>query len=65
MALPTLQITRPRLKKGAVIVADNTVQAKLLYKDFLEYIYDQTNGFKTTVVPYSGGLQVALYLPDN
>lgn len=65
MALPTLQIIKPRLRKGAVVVADNTVKAKYLYKEFLEYLYDQANGFKTTVVPYSGGLQVAVYLPDN
>lgn len=65
LALPTLQIIKPRLRRGAVVVADNTVKGRLLYKDFLEYIYDQANGFKTTVIPYSGGLQVAVYLPDN
>jgi len=39
--------------------------AKALYKDFLGYIHDPKNGFKTTCVPYSGGLQVSVYLPEE
>lgn len=63
MALPTLEIIRPRLRRGSVVIADNTVMAKALYKDLLDYIYNPDNGFKTLTMPYSGGLQIAVYLP--
>jgi hypothetical protein len=65
MALPTLKIIKPRLKKGAMVLADNTTMARPLYKEYLDYIRDPANGFKTTEVPYSGGLQVSVYLPGE
>ncbi|KAG6005665.1 hypothetical protein E4U21_007781 [Claviceps maximensis] len=63
MALPTLKVIRPRLHKGAIVLADNTVMAKPMYQEFLAYINDPQNGFKTTTLPYSGGLLMAVYLP--
>jgi hypothetical protein len=64
MALPTLKIIKPRLKKGALVLADNTTMAKPMYREYLDYIHDPANGFKTTTVPYSGGLQLSVFLPD-
>ncbi|WKT45635.1 hypothetical protein QSH57_010509 [Fusarium oxysporum f. sp. vasinfectum] len=63
MALPALEIIKPRLKRGAMILADNTKMAKALYKEFLDYIHDPKNGFKTTTTAYSGGLEMIVYLP--
>ncbi|KAF5702725.1 O-methyltransferase [Fusarium globosum] len=63
MALPALEIIKPRLKRGAIILADNTRMAKALYKEFLDYIHDPKNGFKTTTTAYSGGLEMIVYLP--
>lgn len=65
MALPTLKIVQPRLKKGAIVLADNTSMSRPLYKEYLDYIHDPANGFKTTEVPYSGGLQMSVYLPGE
>lgn len=65
LALPTLKIIQPRLRRGAVVVTDNVVMAKILYKEFLTYIRSPENGFKTMTVPYSGGLEVSVYLPDT
>ncbi|KAF4454490.1 hypothetical protein F53441_2994 [Fusarium austroafricanum] len=64
LALPTLEIVKPRLKRGAIVLADNTKMAKALYKDFLDYIHDPKNGFKTTTTAYSGGLEMIVYLPS-
>lgn len=64
LALPALEIIKPRLRRGAIVLADNTGRAKPLYKDLLEYIHDPKNGFKTTTTPYSGGLEMAIYLPS-
>lgn len=65
LALPTLEIIRPRLRRGAIVIADNTTMAKPLYKEFLDYLHDPKNGFKTTTMPYSGGLEMAVYLPSD
>lgn len=50
------------MKPGATVVADNTEAAKAGYKDLMAYLEDNTNGFKLTTLPYSGGLLVAVYL---
>ncbi|KAM5368520.1 hypothetical protein ACJZ2D_009497 [Fusarium nematophilum] len=63
MALPTLEIVKPKLRRGAIVLADNTGWARMLYKEFLEYIHDPVNGFKTTTTAYTGGLEMAVYLP--
>ncbi|SPN99100.1 related to O-methyltransferase [Cephalotrichum gorgonifer] len=65
LALPTLKIIRPRLRRGAIVLADNTTMAKPLYKELLEYLHDPKNGFKTTTAPYSGGFEIAVYLPSE
>ncbi|EWY79947.1 hypothetical protein FOCG_17863 [Fusarium oxysporum f. sp. radicis-lycopersici 26381] len=65
MALPVLEIVKPRLRKGAIVLADNTSMAKPLYKEFLAYIHDPRNGFKTMTTPFSGGLEMIVYRPSN
>ncbi|KAI8648736.1 hypothetical protein NCS55_01481900 [Fusarium keratoplasticum] len=65
MALPVLETVKPRLRKRAIVLADNTSMAKPLYKEFLTYIHDPRNGFKTTTTPFSGGLEMIVYLPSN
>ncbi len=63
LALPTLKIIKPRLRPGSVVVTDNTISSQALYKDFIEYTHDSTNGFKSLTIPYSGGLEFIVYLP--
>ncbi|KEF54277.1 uncharacterized protein A1O9_09443 [Exophiala aquamarina CBS 119918] len=63
LALPTLKLVQPRLKYGAVVITDNVGIAKLLYRDFLEYIRNPENGFRSLTLPYSGGLELSVYLP--
>ena len=65
MALPTLKIIQPRLRRGAVVVADNTGSFAVLYKDLFEYLRNPENGFRNLTVPFSGGLEVAVYLPEE
>jgi len=53
------------LKRGAVVITDNVGMAKMLYRDFLGYIRDPANGFRTLTVPFSGGLELSVYLPED
>ncbi|KAI1379632.1 S-adenosyl-L-methionine-dependent methyltransferase [Hypoxylon crocopeplum] len=62
LALPTLILVHPRLKIGAMVVADNTIAAAEGYKDLVNYLEDSTNGFRMTTAPYSGGLLIAVYI---
>ncbi|EAS31123.3 O-methyltransferase [Coccidioides immitis RS] len=65
MVLPALQAVQPKLRHGALIVADNTKMARSGYKDFFDYVNNPANGFKTMTTPFKGGLEVAVYLPSN
>ncbi|KAJ7793016.1 S-adenosyl-L-methionine-dependent methyltransferase [Mycena olivaceomarginata] len=62
MALPTLKLVQPHLKKGAIVVADNVDAAKEGYRELVEYIGKPENGFKATSIPFSGGLGFYVYL---
>ncbi|KAH6896001.1 S-adenosyl-L-methionine-dependent methyltransferase [Thelonectria olida] len=64
LALPALEIVKPRLRRGAMVLVDNTTMAKPMYKDLLAFLHDPKNGFRTTTTPYSGGLEMAVYLPS-
>ncbi|KAG6810981.1 hypothetical protein H0H93_014643, partial [Arthromyces matolae] len=53
MALPTLKLIQPKLRYGAVIVADNTVAVKEKYQELFEYIRAPGSGFTNLTLPYS------------
>ncbi|KAF4196865.1 hypothetical protein CNMCM8694_004125 [Aspergillus lentulus] len=63
MALPTLKLVQPKLRYGAVVVADNTLSSAEGYKDLLEYVRAPGSGFSTLTLPYKGGLEMSVYLP--
>ncbi|OAX84429.1 hypothetical protein ACJ72_01207 [Emergomyces africanus] len=63
LALPVLKIVQPKLRHGALIIADNTTSFLTAYKDFFDYVHDPKNGFKSMTTPFKGGLEVIVYLP--
>ncbi|KAF4252018.1 hypothetical protein KXW98_006660 [Aspergillus fumigatus] len=65
MALPTLKLVQPKLRYGAVVVSDNTLSAAEGYKDLLEYLRAPGSGFSTLTLPYKGGLEMSVYLPQQ
>lgn len=65
MALPTLKLVQPKLRHGALIIADNTVMAKDSYKEFLDYVRAPGSGFIDTTVPFEGGLELLVYAPSQ
>ncbi|KAK6904930.1 O-methyltransferase [Kwoniella mangroviensis CBS 10435] len=62
LALPTLKLVQPSLRKGAVVITDNIVGSADRYKDLIEYLNDGVNGFNNLNVPYSKGLALSVYL---
>lgn len=63
MALPTLRLLEPNLKRGAVIVVDNVTSSADGYGDFHEHIRARRNAYRSLVLPYSGGLEFIVYDP--
>ena len=64
LALPTLKLVEPKLRSGAIVLADNTITAAEGYKEFFKYINRPSSGFKTTTLPYAGGFELIVYHPD-
>ncbi|CAK7207426.1 hypothetical protein SEUCBS139899_010236 [Sporothrix eucalyptigena] len=65
MALPTLKVVQPKLRRGAVILTDNTQSAAKSYRELLTYLRDPANGFVNVVLPYKGGFEMSIYQPAN
>lgn len=63
MALPALKVVQPRLRTGAVVIVDNTASMSDLYKDLLDYLRDPDSPFTTLTLPFSNGLEMAVYSP--
>ncbi|KAK2590714.1 hypothetical protein QQS21_011608 [Conoideocrella luteorostrata] len=62
MVMPTIKLVQPKLRRGAVIVTDNTLTSKG-YDEYIEYVRNKDNGFVNITVPYTNGLEMSIYLP--
>lgn len=57
MARPAIELIGPHLRRGAVIVTDNTDQFRHAYRDFFAYVADPANGLRSLTLPFAGGLE--------
>ncbi|KAK6349580.1 hypothetical protein TWF696_005865 [Orbilia brochopaga] len=64
MALPTLELVKPKLRPGAVVIADNTIGSAAGYQDLLEYMRAPGSGFTNLTLPYNNGLEMSVYSPN-
>ena len=62
MVLPAMQLITPRLRPGAVVVADNTTQFRHAYRHFFDFVADPANGLSTLTLPFDGGLEFCVKL---
>jgi predicted O-methyltransferase YrrM len=60
MARPALELIAPHLRKGAMVVADNTAQFRHAYRHFFEYVEDPKHGLRTMTLPFDGGLELVV-----
>ena len=60
MARPALELVAPRLRPGAIVVADNTTSVRGPYQAFFDYIADPENGLRTMTLPFAGGLELTV-----
>ena len=60
MVMPTIERVAPKLRPGALIVADNTTQFREAYEPFFAYVSDPKNRLRTMTLPYEGGLELTV-----
>jgi predicted O-methyltransferase YrrM len=61
MAHSALEIVAPALRRGAIVVCDNTAQHRESYSDYFSFINNSANGFRTLTLPFDGGLEFSIY----
>jgi predicted O-methyltransferase YrrM len=57
MAQPALMLVSPRLREGAVVICDNTLQFREAYAEYFAFVHDPRNGLRTMTLPFEGGLE--------
>lgn len=60
LARPAIELVGPHLRKGAVVIADNTDTYRIAYGEYFAYINDPANGFSTMTLPFDGGLEMSV-----
>ena len=60
LARPILEMLKSSLRPGALVLCDNTGRFKTEYRDYLGYVRDPANGFRSIHIPFSGGMEVTL-----
>ena len=62
MVRPAIELVAPHLRRGAVVVADNTTWYREAYADYFAFLNDPANGFTTQTLPFEGGLEMSVKL---
>jgi predicted O-methyltransferase YrrM len=57
LARPAIELVAPHLRRGAVVIADNTRQFAKAYAAYFAYVNDPANRFITQTLPFEGGLE--------
>jgi predicted O-methyltransferase YrrM len=53
--LPMIKMLGPRLRPGAVVLADNIYTFKKALRPYVEYMQDRANGFDSVTLPIGVG----------
>ena len=59
--LPVLRLLKPKLRAGAVILSDNIHSFKRQVAPFIEYVQSGTNGFASSTVNISDGIEFSVF----
>jgi len=58
MARPALELVTPHLRRGAIVICDNTARYRADYADYFSLL--ESNGFRTMTLPFDGGLELSI-----
>jgi predicted O-methyltransferase YrrM len=57
---PALELVAPVLRRGAIVMCDNTTQFREPYKDYFEFVNDPKNELRTLTLPFEGGFELTV-----
>jgi predicted O-methyltransferase YrrM len=60
MARPALELVAPCLRRGSIVVCDNTEKHRSDYASYFAFLRDSRNGFRTLTLPFDGGLEFSV-----
>lgn len=60
VALPALELVSPHLRRGAIVVCDNTTAFADHYRDYFQFVNNPLNRFRTMTVPFEGGFEITV-----
>ena len=63
MARPALELVAPHLRPGAIVICDNTARYRTEYADYLAFLEDPAQRFRTMTLPFDGGLELSVRVP--
>ena len=58
MARPALELVTPHLRRGAIVICDNTARYRADYADYFGFL--EKSGFSTMTLPFDGGLELSI-----
>ncbi len=58
--LPMVKLLQPKLRRGAVVFADNIFTFPKELASYVAYVRDPANGFESTTVPLGHGLEYSV-----
>ncbi|MGA6155723.1 O-methyltransferase [Stenotrophomonas sp. NPDC087984] len=62
LCLPVLRMLEPRLRPGALVVADDVDQGEGLLRSYLDYVRDPANGYQNVTFPIEDGMELSCRL---
>jgi predicted O-methyltransferase YrrM len=60
--IPVLELLKPKLRKGAIVFADNIFTFKKALRPYVEYMQSGKNGFESMTLNMGGGMEYSCYL---
>jgi len=60
--LPIIQMLKPRLRRGALVLGDNIFTVKQALRPYVEWMQSEANGFRSSTLHVSDGFEMSLYV---
>lgn len=62
--LPMIKMLSPKMRAGAVVLADNIFTFKKTLRPYVAYMQDRANGFESVTLPLGHGMEYSVRLAD-
>ncbi|QEH31574.1 O-methyltransferase [Aquisphaera giovannonii] len=63
LALPVLKLVEPRLRPGALVIADDTDKFESVMRPYLDYVRAPGSGYVSVRVPIGDGIELSVRTP--